>query len=134
MQNNRRNLAILFFTLVVVMMGFGMVIPILPFYIVEFGAGDSAMGLLMASYAIMQFIFSPIWGSVSDRIGRKPVLMIGVVGFGLTQLMFGFSSTLWMLYAARILAGVLSSATLPTAMAISATVLQKEIAVEAWAS
>jgi DHA1 family multidrug resistance protein-like MFS transporter len=117
MQNNRRNLAILFFTLVVVMMGFGMVIPILPFYIIEFGAGGSAMGMLMASYAIMQFFFSPIWGSVSDRIGRKPVLMIGIFGFGLTQLMFGFSSALWMLFAARILAGILSSATLPTAMA-----------------
>lgn len=117
MQNNRRNLAILFFTLVVVMMGFGMVIPILPFYIIEFGAGGSAMGLLMASYAIMQLIFSPIWGSISDRIGRKPVLMIGVLGFALTQLMFGFSSALWMLLASRVLAGVLSSATLPSAMA-----------------
>jgi DHA1 family multidrug resistance protein-like MFS transporter len=117
MTNNRRNLIILFFTMVVVMMGFGMVIPILPFYIIEFGAGGSAMGFLMASYAIMQLIFSPIWGSVSDRIGRKPVLMIGVLGFALTQLMFGFSSALWMLLASRVLAGILSSATLPTAMA-----------------
>jgi DHA1 family multidrug resistance protein-like MFS transporter len=117
MPNNRRNLVILFFTLVVVMMGFGMVIPILPFYIIEFGAGGSAMGFLMASYAIMQFIFSPIWGGVCDRIGRKPVLMIGVLGFALTQLMFGFSSALWMLLASRVLAGILSSATLPTAMA-----------------
>jgi DHA1 family multidrug resistance protein-like MFS transporter len=117
MQNNRRNLAILFFTMVVVMMGFGMIIPILPFYILEFGAGGSAMGLLMASYAIMQFIFSPVWGGISDRIGRKPVLMIGVIGFFLTQLLFGFATELWMLFAARILAGILSSATLPTAMA-----------------
>jgi DHA1 family multidrug resistance protein-like MFS transporter len=117
MQSNRRNLAILFFTLVVVMMGFGMVIPILPFYIIEFGAGGSAMGFLMASYAVMQLIFSPIWGGVSDRIGRKPVLMVGVLGFVLTQLMFGFSSALWMLLASRVLAGILSSATLPTAMA-----------------
>jgi len=60
MSNNRRNLAILFFTMVVVMMGFGMIIPILPFYIIEFGAGGSALGLLMATYAIMQFIFLPI--------------------------------------------------------------------------
>lgn len=117
MQNNRRNLAILFFTMVVVMMGFGMIIPILPFYIIEFGAGGSAMGLLMATYAIMQFIFSPIWGDVSDRIGRKPVLMIGVLGNAIAQLLFGFSTELWMLIAARVLAGILSSATLPTAMA-----------------
>lgn len=117
MQNNRRNLAILFFTMVVVMMGFGMIIPILPFYIIEFGAGGSAMGLLMATYAVMQFIFSPIWGGVSDRIGRKPVLMIGVLGNAIAQILFGFSTELWMLIASRVLAGVLSSATLPTAMA-----------------
>jgi len=117
MQQNRRNLAILFFTMVVVMMGFGMIIPILPFYIIEFGAGGSAMGVLMATYAIMQFIFSPIWGGVSDRIGRKPVLMIGVLGNAIAQILFGFSTELWMLIAARILAGILSSATLPTAMA-----------------
>lgn len=117
MQNNRRNLAILFFTMVVVMMGFGMIIPILPFYIIEFGAGGSAMGLLMATYAIMQFIFSPIWGGVSDRIGRKPVLMIGVLGNAIAQILFGFSTELWMLIGARVLAGILSSATLPTAMA-----------------
>ena len=75
------------------------------------------MGLLMASFAIMQLIFSPIWGGVSDRIGRKPVLMIGVLGFALTQLLFGLSTAFWMLLASRVLAGVLSSATLPTAMA-----------------
>ena len=120
MQKNRRNLAILFFTLVVVMMGFGMVIPILPFYIIEFGAGGSAMGLLMASYAVMQLIFSPIWGGVSDRIGRKPVLMIDVIGNALTQLLFGFSIELWMLIAVRVLAGSLSAATLPLAMAYMA--------------
>jgi len=112
-----RNIAILFFTLVVVMLGFGMVIPILPFYIKSFGASGSALGALMASYAVMQFIFAPIWGSLSDRYGRKPVILIGVLGNGLAQLFFGLSSQLWMLFAARILAGVLSSATLPTAMA-----------------
>lgn len=117
MTDNRRNLAILFFTLVVVMMGFGMVIPILPFFIIKFGAGGSAMGLLMATYAVMQFIFSPLWGGISDRIGRKPVLMIGVLGNAIAQILFGFSTQLWMLIVARALAGVLSSATLPTAMA-----------------
>lgn len=111
-----------------------MVIPILPFYIIEFGAGGSAMGMLMASYAIMQFIFSPIWGSISDRIGRKPVLMIGVLGFGITQLIFGFSSALWMLFAARIMAGVLSSATLPTAMAYIGDSTTERDRGEAWAS
>ncbi len=117
MRSSRVNLIILFFTLVVVMMGFGMVIPILPFYVESFGAGGSALGLLMAEYALAQFIFAPIWGELSDRFGRKPILLVGVLGNALAQLLFGLSSQLWMLYVARGLAGMLSSATLPTAMA-----------------
>jgi len=115
--SNRRNLILLFFTLVVVMMGFGMVIPILPFYIDSFGASGSAMGLLMASYAVMQFLFAPIWGQLSDRFGRKPMIVMGVLGNALSQLLFGLSTQLWMLFAARILSGILSSATMPSAMA-----------------
>lgn len=114
---NRRSISILFFTLVVVMLGFGMIIPILPFYVKSFGASGSALGALMATYGILQFLFAPLWGSLSDRYGRKPILMIGVLGNALAQLLFGLSTDLWMLFAARALAGVLSSATLPTAMA-----------------
>lgn len=117
MKPDRRNISILFFTLVVVMLGFGMVIPIMPFYIKSFGAGGGAMGMLMAVYAVMQFAFAPVWGSLSDQYGRKPILIIGVFGNALAQLLFGLSTQLWMLFAARTLAGLLSSATLPTAMA-----------------
>ncbi|MGE5531109.1 MAG: MFS transporter, partial [Bacteroidota bacterium] len=67
--------------------------------------------------AIMQFLFSPFWGSLSDRAGRKPVLLIGIFGGGLTVLMFGLASQLWMLFAARLLSGLLASATMPAAMA-----------------
>ncbi len=117
MENNRKNVLILFFTMIVVMLGFGMIIPILPFYVKSMGASGSALGALMATYGVLQFIFAPIWGSLSDRIGRKPVLMLGVLGNALAQLLFGLSTQLWMLFAARALAGILSSATLPTAMA-----------------
>jgi len=117
MQVNRRNLTILFFTLVIMMLGFGMVIPILPFYVDSFGASGRSLGMLMAVFATMQFLFSPIWGEFSDRYGRKPILMIGVLGNAVSQLLFGLSTQLWMLFAARALAGILSSATLPTAMA-----------------
>jgi len=112
-----RNLIILFFTLVVVMLGFGIIIPILPSYIESMGGGGFAMGLLMAIFSAMQFIFSPVWGGLSDRYGRKPILMIGVFGFAITMLLMGLSTKLWMLIATRGLAGMLSSATLPTAMA-----------------
>lgn len=103
--------------MIVVMLGFGMIIPIMPFYIKSFGASGSALGALMATYGLLQFLFAPFWGSLSDRYGRKPILMVGVLGNALAQLFFGLSSSLWMLFAARALAGILSSATLPTAMA-----------------
>jgi len=112
-----RNLAILFFTLVVVMLGFGMIIPILPFLVEEFGGNGLAMGLLMAIFSLMQFLFSPIWGGLSDRFGRKPILLLGALGNGLTMIGFGLATNLWTLYLFRALGGILSSATMPTAMA-----------------
>ena len=117
MSNGRRNVLILSFTLVVVMLGYGMVMPILPFYVESMGAGGSELGLLVASYALMRLIFGPIWGSLSDRVGRKPILMVGVFGYALAMIFFGLAARLWMLFAARILSGVLSSATSPTTMA-----------------
>jgi MFS transporter, DHA1 family, multidrug resistance protein len=112
-----RNLSILFFTLTVVMLGFGIVIPLLPFLVERFGGSGTSMGFLMAIYSVMQFIFSPIWGALSDRFGRKPILMLGILGNAITQIMFGLSGSLTTLFIARGLAGILSSATLPTAMA-----------------
>ncbi len=114
---NKRNLAILFVTLVIMMMGFGIIIPILPDLVVKYGGTGVEMGGLMAIFSAMQFLFSPMWGSLSDRFGRKPILMIGVLGNAISMLALGLSTELWMLFAARGLAGVLSSATLPTAMA-----------------
>jgi len=115
--SNRKNLFILSFTLVVVTLGFGVVIPIIPFYMESLGAGGTELGLLVASYAVMRLICAPVWGSISDRIGRKPVMMIGILGYGITMFLFGLATELWMLFAARILSGILSSATSPTTMA-----------------
>jgi DHA1 family multidrug resistance protein-like MFS transporter len=115
--SNRKNLLILAFALIVVTLGFGVVMPIVPFYMENLGAGGTELGLLVASYAVMRLIFGPIWGSISDRVGRKPIMMIGVFGYGITMVLFGLATKLWMLFAARILAGILSSATSPTTMA-----------------
>lgn len=112
-----RNLAILFFSLVVSMLGFGIIIPILPFYVEEFGGGGAEMGMLMTIFSAMQFVFSPVWGSLSDRIGRKPVLILGAFGNALSMTLMGFAANYWILLSARALAGVLSSATMPAAMA-----------------
>jgi len=115
--SNRRNLLILSFTLVVVTLGFGVVIPIIPFYMENMGAGGTELGLLVASYAVMRLVCAPIWGSLSDRVGRKPIMMIGIFGYGLTMVLFGLATNLWMLFIARMLSGILSSATSPTTMA-----------------
>ena len=112
-----RNLLLLGFTLIVVMLGYGLVIPLMPFYIDKLGASGKQLGLLTATYSVMQFLFAPLWGSLSDRIGRKPVLMLGILGNGLFLLLFGLASELWMLFLARALAGILASATSPATMA-----------------
>ncbi len=117
MSKKIKPIAVLFMTLLLVMMGFGIVIPIFPFLIVDLGGGATALGFFMAAYSVMQFICAPFWGSLSDRIGRRPVLLIGLVGYGITFTLFGFVSELWMMFAIRVLSGILSSATLPTAMA-----------------
>ena len=112
-----RNVYILALTLVVVTLGVGMIIPILPFYMERLGAGGMELGLLTASYALMRLIFGPFWGSFSDRVGRKPVLLIGIFGYAVTMFWFGLATQLWMMFAARILSGILSAATSPTIMA-----------------
>ncbi len=121
-----KQLPILFMILFLVMLGFGIIIPVFPYFAKEMGATEAVFGWLMASYSIMQFIFAPLWGKLSDKIGRKPVLLIGISGYIISFLLFAFSTQVWMLFAARILAGILSSATLPTAMAVVADTTSEE--------
>lgn len=121
----RRHLAVLLACLFVVMIGFGITLPVLPFYVerlaLEEGATQRAVvlhvALLTAVYSFMQLIFAPLWGRWSDRIGRRPLILLGIGGYVLAQVMFGLSTSLWLLYLARIVGGVLSSATLPVSAA-----------------
>ena len=114
---NRKNLFILSFTLLVVMLGYSMAMPLLPFYIENFGVGGTELGWLMSTYALMQLICAPIWGIASDRYGRKPILAIGVLGYTISLFLIGLAQSFVMLFIARSLSGILSSATMPTAMA-----------------
>jgi DHA1 family multidrug resistance protein-like MFS transporter len=122
----KKEFFILSFALIVVMFGFGMVIPIFPFFIDSLGAGGSELGLLVATAAFLEFIFGPLWGSISDRFGRKPILMIGLIGYAISTFLFGISNELWMLFAARALSGVLSSATITSAMAYVSDITTEE--------
>lgn len=113
--------------MLVVMLGYSMAMPLLPFYIERFGVGGRELGWLMSTYSLMQLIFAPIWGMVSDRYGRKPILAIGVLGYTITLFLFGLAQSFTMLFLARMLSGILSSATQPTAMAyIGESTDQKE--------
>lgn len=117
----KRRLFVLFACLFVVMIGFGITLPVLPFYVerlaLEGGASRQAIvlhvTLLTGVYALMQLVFAPLWGRWSDHIGRRPLILIGIAGYVVAQVMFGLSTSLWLLYAARIVGGILSSATLP---------------------
>ena len=114
---SRKNTLILGFTLLVVMLGYGMIIPILPFLITKLGGNGREMGLLASVYAAMQLVCAPFWGTFSDRIGRRPVLLIGVLGYAIMMFIFGLSTRFWMLFVARTFSGVLSSGAMPTALA-----------------
>ena len=107
------------------MIGAGITMPVLPFYVERLALGDGAsresvvthVGLLTGVYALGQLMFAPVWGRLSDRLGRKPLILIGLAGYVIAQVLFGLATSLWLLYAARILGGVLSSATLPVSAA-----------------
>jgi DHA1 family multidrug resistance protein-like MFS transporter len=113
-------------SLVIVMLGFGIALPLMSFYIIHFNASGSALGLMMSLYSLMQFLFAPMWGRFSDRIGRKPVLLIGIFGYFLAFVLQGLSQDIVQFTVSRTLAGILSSATLPTAMAYIADITPLE--------
>jgi len=126
MKGQKRNLILLYFTLAVILLGFGVLIPLEAFLVDKFGASGQALGTLISLHSLFQLIFSPIWGSISDQYGRKPILMIGALGNALALVMFGLSNQLWMLFVARALAGLFSAATLPTALAFIGDSTSKE--------
>lgn len=119
-------LLVLFLVMFLVYVGFGIMIPVLPFYAEEIGASPTELGLLMAVYSLMQLIFAPLWGKISDRYGRKPVMLVGIGGLALSFFMMAVSTNLWMLYAARIIGGILSAANMPTTMAYAADITTSE--------
>jgi MFS family permease len=105
----RRGLGVLFAVVVLDLVGFGIVMPVLPFWTQEFGAGALAFGLLQSSYAAAQFVCAPLWGRLSDRAGRRPVLLFTIAGTSLAMLATGLAPSLAWLFAARILAGAFAA-------------------------
>src|SRR6476659_888059 len=115
------SLLVIFLTVFIDLLGFGMVLPLLPIYASDFGLAEHGwqLGMLMASFSLMQFLFAPLWGRLSDRIGRRPVLMVGLLGSVVFYALFGVASiyrSLLLLLVARIGAGI-AGATISTAQA-----------------
>lgn len=126
--SNRASLLIIFVTVFIDLLGFGIVLPLLPRYGKHFDADSLTLGLLMSSFSAMQFLFAPIWGRLSDRVGRRPILILGLAGstlsyalfglvssFGVHATLLGLSAIPW-LFISRIGAGI-AGATIPTAQA-----------------
>jgi DHA1 family tetracycline resistance protein-like MFS transporter len=90
------------------LVGFGLIIPLLPFYGEHFHATPAEVGALMAIYSLAQFIAAPLWGRLSDRVGRKPVLASSLLGATLSYVWLAYSDSLWMLFAARALGGFMA--------------------------
>ena len=120
-----KRLFVLLACLFVVMIGFGITLPVLPFYVERLAQAEGAtpqavvmhVALLTAAYPLGQLVFAPVWGLWSDRTGRRPLLLMGMAGYVIAQILFGLATSLWLLYAARMLGGILSSATLPVSAA-----------------
>jgi DHA1 family tetracycline resistance protein-like MFS transporter len=123
----RSPLLVIFITVFIDLIGFGIVIPVLPYYAegTHFGATPREVGLLFASYSVMQLIFSPVLGRLSDKYGRRPILIISLLGTALGFLILGFATTLLMLFIGRIIDGI-SGGNISTAQAYIADVTTKE--------
>src|SRR2546428_1953124 len=123
----RSPLLVIFITVFIDLVGFGIVIPVLPYYAegTKFGATPTQVGLLFASYSVMQLVFAPVLGRLSDKYGRRPILLMSLLGTAIGFLILGFATTLWMLFVGRIIDGI-SGGNISTAQAYIADITTKE--------
>lgn len=125
MREHRAKLGVLFLIVFVDLVGFGMVIPLLPLYAETFQPSPLTLGFLMASYSAMQFVFAPILGRLSDRFGRRPVLLLSLAGAVAGYALLGVAASLPMLFVSRVVAGI-AGANISTAQAVIADITGPE--------
>src|SRR5713226_1752602 len=128
--NRRAALNFIFITVLLDMIALGIIVPVLPKLVADFLHGDTAhaaemIGLFTTMWALMQFIFSPVLGLLSDRFGRRPVILLSNLGLGLDYIVMALAPTVSWLFLGRIISGITSSS-IPTAMAYIADVVPKE--------
>lgn len=110
----------------IAMVGMGLIIPIMPKYVTAFGATGQAMGYLVAAFGLTQFLFSPIAGELSDKYGRKLLIVTGIGLFTVSQVLFGIAEHMWMLYVSRLLGGMSAALMTPPMMAYVADITTEE--------
>lgn len=120
-RSSRVRLTILFLTVFVDLVGFGIVLPLLPFYADRFGATGLVVGMLVSVYSLAQLFMAPVWGRLSDRFGRRPILVVGLLGSAVSYVVFAFAGSIAVLFISRILAGM-GGATVPVAQAYIADI------------
>ncbi|SHF41746.1 MFS transporter, DHA1 family, multidrug resistance protein [Salegentibacter echinorum] len=121
-------------SLFMVMLGYGILLPILPYYTERLALGANLdtnsinfhIGLLTSIYPLFQLLFVILWGKLSDRYGRKPIIIVGLIGFIIMQLLTGLATSLTMLYIARILGGIFTSAVIPVSNAFLSDITSKK--------
>src|SRR5512139_2685800 len=106
----KSSILVVLLTVFIDLVGFGIVVPLLPVYSRHFGAQGFVIGLIFAAFSAMQFVFSPIWGRISDRVGRRPVLLLSTAGAAGSYVLFALSSGLehhitaiWLMVVSRVL-------------------------------
>ena len=121
-----KQIGIIMLLLMTIFVGFGIIIPVLP-EVVKGAGAEYHNALLLSVYSAASFLMSPIWGGLSDRIGRRPIILIGLLGFSVSFLIFGFADgNLWVMYVSRILGGLFSGAATACAVAYVADITTAE--------
>jgi DHA1 family multidrug resistance protein-like MFS transporter len=121
-----KQIGIIMLLLMTIFVGFGIIIPVLP-EVVKGAGAEYHNALLLSVYSAASFLMSPIWGGLSDRIGRRPIILIGLLGFSVSFLIFGFADgNLWIMYVSRILGGLFSGAATACAVAYVADITTAE--------
>src|SRR6266849_8263763 len=121
-----KRLSVLMAVCFVDMLGLLLVAPLMPFYATRMHAPEWMVGWLISAFAVAQLISSPIWGKFSDRYGRRPAMLIGLSGSALAYVVFGFATSLWMLFASRIVQGLGGGSTVMKKTYVAATIAPAE--------
>lgn len=109
LENSKRPFWIIFSTVTIDLLGFGMVLPLLPIYGRSFGVSEAKMGLVLGAYSLMQFLCAPLLGRLSDRVGRRPVLCISILGTAIGHFVLAFAGSFWLLILGRVIDGIAGS-------------------------